>query len=251
MPAPSVASEEQLLRQRSWLGESWTWLLQSKVLGGKAPERVPTALDVGCGPGLVMELLSPYLDVQGIDIDPDMVAASNARGQRALVARAEELPFEDGSFDLVYCSFLLLWTPDPVQVVSEMARVSRDWVICLAEPDHGGRISYPPEINDLDALFVKGLRKQGADPEMGRKLQGVLSHCGLTPQMGVHPGMWEMGRMRAEAAEEWRSLAPFAGEVADAGTLSRIRKGWDEAARTGSLIQYTPTFYAIASKKGK
>ncbi len=243
---------EQLLRQRSWLGESWTWLLQSKVFEGRGVlEKTPTALDVGCGPGLVMELLSPYLDVQGMDMDPEAVAASNARGQSAQMGRAEEMPFEDGSFDIVYCSFLLLWTPDPVRVIKEMARVSRDWVICLAEPDHGGRISYPPEVAVLDALFVQGLRKQGADPEMGRKLQDVFSQCGLSPQMGVHPGMWDLGRMRAGADEEWRSLVSFVGEVTDAGALSKISKGRDGAARTGSLVQYTPTFYAFASKKAK
>jgi SAM-dependent methyltransferase len=250
MSAPSVTPEEQLLRQRSWLGESWTWLLRNKVFGGKAPERAPTALDVGCGPGLVMELLSSYLDVQGIDSDPDMVAACHARGRRAREGWAEELPFEEGSFDITYCSFLLLWTPDPVKVIREMARVSRDWVICLAEPDHGGRVSYPPEVAALDGRFIEGLREQGADPAMGRKLQSIFSQCGLMAQMGVHPGMWDRDRTRAEAEEEWRSLTLFSGEADDAGTLSVIKNGWDQAARNGTLVQFTPIFYAFARKKG-
>jgi ubiquinone/menaquinone biosynthesis C-methylase UbiE len=233
------------------LTESWTWLLQSKVLVGRGVlEKTPTALDVGCGPGLVMELLSPYLNVQGIDIDPDMVTASNARGQKAQVGRAEDLPFEDDSFDIVYSSFLLLWTPDPVRVVKEMARVSKDWVICLAEPDHVGRISYPPSVAEVDGHFVKGLKEQGADPEMGRKLQGIFSRCGLSPQMGVHSGLWSLGRMRTEAEEEWHSLASASGEVANERTLSKIKKGWDRAARDGSLVQYTPTFFALARKHG-
>ncbi len=251
MPAPSSTTVEQLLRQRSWLGESWTWLLQSKVFVGRgALERSPTALDIGCGPGLVMELLSPYLDVQGVDIDADAVMASNARGQRAQVGRAEELPFEDGSFDIVYCSFLLLWTPDPVKVVREMTRVSRDWVICLAEPDHGGRISYPPSLGSVDELFIKGLRKQGADPEMGRKLQSVFMRCGLLPEAGVHAGMWNVERMRAETENEWRSLAPVCEEVASGRALSKAKSAWDDTAKNGSLVQYTPMFYALARKKG-
>jgi SAM-dependent methyltransferase len=252
MPAPPSTTVEQLRRQRTWLGESWTWLLQSKVLRGhEALEAKPTALDVGCGPGLVMELFSPYLDVQGIDLDPDAVTASNARGQRARLGRAEELPFEDGSFDIVYCSFLLLWTPDPVKVMEEMTRVSRDWVICLAEPDHEGRISYPPGVAAIDRPFVEGLRKQGADPGMGRKLQGVYARCGLRPYMGVHAGMWDRGRVEAEADEEWRSLASVAGEVADEGTLARTKKAWDDATRKGSLVQYNPVFYALARKGEK
>jgi SAM-dependent methyltransferase len=251
MPAPSSTTVEQLVRQRSWLGESWIWLLQSKVFGGRGVlDRLPTALDVGCGPGLVMELFSPYLDVQGIDIDQDAVLASNGRGQRAQLGDAAKLPFEDGSFDIAYCSFLLLWTPDPVKVLKEMTRVSRDWVICLAEPDHRGRVSYPPQVAALDGLFVDGLKKQGADPAMGRKLQGVFAKCGLRPEVGVHACMWNEGRMRAEADEEFRSLAAVSDEVADPATLSRIRKAWDVAARKGTLVQYNPVFYAMARKKG-
>jgi len=247
MPSPSSATVEQLERQRSWLGESWTWLLQSKVFSGRGVlDRLPSALDVGCGPGLVMDLLSPYLNVEGVDIDMDAVMSSNARGQKAQVGRAEELPFGDASFDIVYCSFLLLWMPDPVKVLNEMKRVSRDWVICLAEPDHCGRVSYPAELAALDDLFVKGLRKQGADPGMGRKLQSAFAGCGLRPQVGVHPGMWNGGCAGAE--DEWRSLVPVCREVAGDAALIKIKRVWDEAAGNGSLVQYTPTFYAIARK---
>ena len=182
--------EEQLVRQRAWLGDSWTWLLKTMVLEDRIESVTrPMALDVGCGPGLVMELLAPFLDVRGIDIDPMTVRRSNERGQEAMVAMAERLPFEDASFDIVYCSYLLLWVSDPAKVLREMARVSRDWVICLAEPDHLGRISYPPGVAELDSLFVRSLREQGADPGMGRRLQEVFVRCGLRPVTGVHSSM--------------------------------------------------------------
>lgn len=238
--------EEQLRRQRAWLGESWTWLLRTMVLDRQpSGSGRPTALDVGCGPGLVMELLSPFLDVRGIDADPEAVIASNARGQRASVARAEELPFEDRSFDIVYCSYLLLWVEDPVQVVREMARVARDWVICLAEPDHLGRITYPPELGVLDTMLADSLRRQGADPMMGRKLPGTFARCGLEATSGVHASMWSPERMREESEAEWRSLTASAGEP----DLATIRKAWGAALSAGSLVQYNPVFYSIARKQ--
>lgn len=245
MTSPAVFPTEQLLRQRAWLGESWTWLLRTIVLEGRPQgARRPRALDVGCGPGLVMELLAPYLDVRGIDVDPDTVRSSNARGQKAMVARAEELPFEDGSFDIVYCSFLLLWVTDPIKVLKEMARVSRDWVICLAEPDHLGRISHPPGVAVLDDLFVRSLREQGADPGMGRRLQHTFVQCGLVPTTGVYSSMWDIERMRRESEDEWRSLTFMAGRE----DLEGVRKAWDEALSCGSLVQYNPVFYSLARK---
>ena len=32
MRSPSASSMEQLLRQREWLKESWSWLMKTKVL---------------------------------------------------------------------------------------------------------------------------------------------------------------------------------------------------------------------------
>lgn len=248
MRSPSTSSLEQLLRQREWLKDSWTWLLRSKVLQGKDGGARPTALDVGCGPGLLMELFSSMLDARGLDIDPGVVETCNNRGQKAIVGKAEELPFEDNSFDIVYCSYLLLWTPDPVRVLKEMKRVSRDWVICLAEPDHYGRISHPPGIWLMDEYFTRGLKKQGADPGMGRTLQAAFTTAGMSPEVGVHAGMWKVARMRAEAEDEFYSLASIASEATSQVALSELKKEWDRAARDGSLVQFTPTFWAMARK---
>jgi SAM-dependent methyltransferase len=240
--------DEQLIRQLAWLGDSWTWLLRTMVLEERSEgEEKPTALDVGCGPGLVMERLSPHLDVRGVDIDPQAVLDSNARGQKASVARAERLPFEDGSFDIVYCSFLLLWVDDPLQVIREMTRVSRDWVICLAEPDHLGRISHPPGVAALDGLFVNAIREQGADPGMGRRLQETFVRGGLRPVTGVHANMWSAQQLQEEAKEEWRSLT----HSVDQAGLPDVRRAWDEALADGSLVQYNPVFFALARKRGQ
>ena len=86
-----------------------------------------------------MEALAPFMNVKGVDIDCRNVNKCKNRGLDALVTDASHLPYEDGSFDMVYCSFLLLWVKDPLEVLKEMKRVSRGSVVCLAEPDYGGR----------------------------------------------------------------------------------------------------------------
>ena len=80
------------------------------------------ALDVGCGPGLVMEELGPLFTMQGLDRDKGMVEKCHNKGLMVVQGEAEGMPFEDNSFDVVYCSFLLLWVKEPSLVIKEMIK---------------------------------------------------------------------------------------------------------------------------------
>jgi SAM-dependent methyltransferase len=238
---------QQMQRQSTWLKESFLWIVDTKImkdrglLSGRS-----TALDVGCGPGFVMDIMNRRMDVEGVDVDIESIEDARTRGLRASVAAGEHIPFEDDSFDLVYCTFLLLWVKDPYQVVSEMRRVSRRWVACLAEPDHGGRITFPDSVKRIDELVVNGISAEGGDPFVGRKLNSIFSRCGMKPEVGIHPGVWDVARLRAESEDEWRwikmTVAPETSE------LDQLRRRWDAALDDGSLFQFNPIFYAIAEK---
>ncbi|WP_405484641.1 bifunctional 2-polyprenyl-6-hydroxyphenol methylase/3-demethylubiquinol 3-O-methyltransferase UbiG [Nocardia sp. NBC_00511] len=87
-------------------------------------------LDVGCGGGFTTE----YLDgrgavVSGMDPSPRLVAAAGAHAEatgKAItysVGRAEALPYEDHSFDVVTCVDVLEHVDNPALAVSEIARV--------------------------------------------------------------------------------------------------------------------------------
>src|SRR5499426_387897 len=66
-------------------------------------------LDVGCGPGLLLAKLAakyPELRLAGLDIAPEMIRVATERlGVRAEIklGDAESLPWEDASFDYVFC----------------------------------------------------------------------------------------------------------------------------------------------------
>jgi ubiquinone/menaquinone biosynthesis C-methylase UbiE len=101
------------------------------------------AADLGCGPGLlVAELVrqATGLRVTGVDISDEMLAQaeSTARqaglGGRAAFKKgdAQQLPFPDGSLDLVVSTLSLHHWRDPVAVFDEVARVLRP-----AKPDPG------------------------------------------------------------------------------------------------------------------
>jgi SAM-dependent methyltransferase len=83
-------------------------------------------LDVCCGPGFVtLEAARLGAQVTGADIAPAMFAAA----QRAhpeidfRQADAQALPFPDGTFDAVVCSFGILHLPDPERGIAEAFRV--------------------------------------------------------------------------------------------------------------------------------
>ena len=239
---PRAGLERQLRRQSLWLRESWHWLLRTRVLPG-APR--PRALDVGCGPGYVMDALAPLMDIEGVDIDPDMVEMGRARGLSVSEGAAERLPFENGSFDVVFCSFLLMWLGDPQRAIGEMKRVSRGWVLCLAEPDYGARLDHPEKLGGLGRLLTDGISRQGGDPFVGRKLRAHFRRCGLEAEIGVHPGVWDIGRLGEEFEDEWRLVEELAGEGAD---LQPYWGAWKAALADRTLFQFSPVFYALARK---
>jgi SAM-dependent methyltransferase len=226
----------QLARQSLWLHDSWLWLIRKNVLDGSRPN----ALDVGCGAGHVMEILSEHMDVVGVDSDPDMVALCKSKDLGVQLAEATELPFEDDTFDVVYCSFLMLWLPEPERAIHEMFRVSKKWVICLAEPDYGGRIDHPPSLEALGDAMVSDLRSRGADPFVGRKLRAIFSAAGLDPEIGVHQGVWPLTRLKAEMGGElgW----------ADESSRPELRAALLAAIDEGTAFQFNPVFYALAKK---
>ena len=87
-------------------------------------------LEVGCGPGaLTAELVKRAGPTAVTAVDPSQpfVAAAEARypGVEVLQASAENLPFDDGRFDLALAQLVVHHMSDPVAGVGEMSRVTR------------------------------------------------------------------------------------------------------------------------------
>ena len=93
-------------------------------------ERGQRALDVGCGTGALAQALAAGLgagSVAAVDPSPASVdtCARRVPGADVRVARAEELPFEDGEFDAALAQLVVPWMSDPRRGVAEMRRVVR------------------------------------------------------------------------------------------------------------------------------
>jgi SAM-dependent methyltransferase len=120
-----------------------------------APQAGETWLDVGTGTGAVaMRAARAGAMVTGSDLAPALIETAQRlaeeEGLQILyeVGDAEQLPYEDGSYDVVSSSFGAMFAPDHGAVARELARVTRP----------GGRIgltTWDPEggVGDLFRLL--------------------------------------------------------------------------------------------------
>jgi demethylmenaquinone methyltransferase / 2-methoxy-6-polyprenyl-1,4-benzoquinol methylase len=113
-----------------WQDPRWRRALVSEI----APRPGQRILDVATGTGMVAAELLRRADctVVGVDQSEPMLARARARfagraeSQLRLVhGQAEQLPFEDASFDALTFTYLLRYVEDPAATVAELARVVR------------------------------------------------------------------------------------------------------------------------------
>ena len=98
-------------------------------------------LDVGCGPGgLLDELSRETVRVNGVDLSPGMIAAARRRypRDRYEVADVLALPFARESMDLVTCLGVVEYLPQPMDALRALRDVVRPggWLI-VSFPNRG------------------------------------------------------------------------------------------------------------------
>ena len=129
-------------------------------------------LDIGTGSGLFAEAFAEHgLTVQGVDADPDMVAAACSYLETAQfeVASAENLPFPDNAFDTCFMGLVLHETSEPVKALKEARRVAARLVAVLEWP-------YPQP----DDHQAPGRRLQQSEIE-------TMAHAAGFRDVRVHP----------------------------------------------------------------
>lgn len=188
-PSEGLAESARLQRQADELAEESEALLSRVELhAGDA------AIDLGCGPRGVLDLLiglvGPTGHVIGLDIDPEHVAlASKFVGERGwdnvelVCGDASDTHRPAESFHLVHSRTLLINVSEPESVLSEMVRLVRPggWVAGL-EPDTGGAFCYPTTlaVDRLYDVFTRAFVASGGDPYFGRRMPELYRKAGLT-----------------------------------------------------------------------
>ena len=86
----------------------------------------PRILDVGCGTGANLKMLASYGKAEGLDISRQALEFCRQRGLESVKLGAiEQLPYEDGSFELVTALDVIEHLDDDLMGLKEMRRVLR------------------------------------------------------------------------------------------------------------------------------
>ena len=84
----------------------------------------PRVLDAGCGSGRTLDMLRPWGELSGIDVDDAAIGVARARGHADVRhCPVETLPWEDSTFGLVTCLDVIEHTDDDVRALAELRRV--------------------------------------------------------------------------------------------------------------------------------
>lgn len=234
----------------------WTKQLRAFLYDKARLNATQQILEVGSGTGAILadEANLGASTVFGLDINLDHVkeAVHYVPFASFIVGDGHHLPFKTNTFDFTYCHYLLLWVSDPYRVIAECERVTKSggYVVAMAEPDYGARIDYPAELELLGKLQEHSLRKQGADPQIGRKIAEIFMKSRLENiEIGIIGAQWSGKPSMEDFSMEWNVLADDINGDLQPDILSKLKKIDMQATISQFRILFVPTFYAIGTVK--
>ncbi len=181
----TLSEGERLRSQAKRLEEYSCWLLDQLDL-----QPGMSAVDLGCGPIGILNLLAERVGAEGkvvgidcsqlmLDLAQQSLTALGFANVQFVQAAAQATGLPAAAFDIVHARLLLDTTPEPTQMLAELTRLVRpggivavhevDFVSWLCEPPH-------PAWERLRTLFCQ---VWNGDTGLGRRLPRLLRAQGL------------------------------------------------------------------------
>lgn len=110
------------------------------MLARRYGRRGARLLEVGSGMGHLVAQLEDTFETVGIDLNHWAVKESKSVVNKSALqtASAQELPFEDGVFNVVIIKHITEHLPDPAKAINEIGRVTeKNGILILATPNLG------------------------------------------------------------------------------------------------------------------
>lgn len=237
---------EHYLLQASWLGPARRILFRRAGLAGR--ERV---LDLGCGSGVIAEEMRLLRGgpVLAVDRDRELLAFARRRypGNEYLEGDERLLLKRGRRFDLIVLSFVLMWQARPLAFLKRARRLldAGGVLLLLAEPDYGGRLDHPPGLDILKEIYAGHVRREGGNPDIGRRLGPLLDRAGFAADIELAGCLHRpRGPLGPEWEREWRFWQELAGlDEAERARLMAVEK---KAVARGERLVLFPVFCALA-----
>jgi SAM-dependent methyltransferase len=220
--------------------------------------------DLGCGIGTVTSLLAHLVGSRGHVVAIDASAAQLAQAREHLRAFAGNISFVEasatdtglppGSFDLVYCRFLLLHLPQPERALHEMRTLLRpNGILVCEDGDLTSSGSQPPSALGAFADFFGRLGPtRGVDYTLGRRLFHMVVAAGFpAPEITFNQPVVARGETKrllelsvAEAGPTLIQAGLITAEELDR-TLVEMRR----LATDGTVLAVMPRMTQVWAKK--
>jgi SAM-dependent methyltransferase len=233
-------------------------LVESGLRGGMR------VADLGCGVGMVTALLAELVGPGGRVVGIDSSGAQLAQARRRLngggtnirfvEASATDTGLPPGSFDLVYCRFLLIHLPEPERVLSAMfALLKPDGILVCEDGDLTASGSEPPSALDAFAdLWGRLGQVRGLDYTLGRRLFRMILDAGFPrPQIAFNQPVVARGESKRLLELSVAEAGPaFIGAgLITSGELDRTLAEMRRLATDESVLAVMPRMAQVWARK--
>lgn len=220
-----------------------------------------SALELGCGPGMLLEGVMERVGAEGrllgLDLNPHFIAVAERRAEMLLLANARfltgdchALPCADGEFDAVLAERLLMHVAPMASVVAEVARVlSVGGRAVFSDHDPYTAFAAGPEPTITSRVLASAAAVY-ASPQAARDTARACVAAGLyvervfgyllvleDPQLATARGV----------AKVWAEHATL-GRAVERGTVQRWLQAVERAARDGRFLISIPHIITVATR---
>ena len=222
------------------------------------------AADVGYGVGMVTGLLAEFVgpegQVVGIDVSAEQLAQAKKRlstgrdNVRFVQASATDTGLPRGSFDLVYCRFLLMHLPDPEAALREMSALLRPGGTLVCE-DGDLRTAGSQPTSALAAgadLFRRLGPARGVDYTLGGRLFHMVQAAGFpAPEVSFNQPVAARGEDKRllELSVAEAGPAIVAAGLLTPGELDRALAEMRRANADESVLAVMPRMTGVWARK--